>query len=211
MANSLASHISQDGMSPLESNQDWCSLSLSFNVGKLECSHRVKDDGVFSQGRWSLVDILRKLNEQPAVLKEFPKTEMSSIRLPRLAQPCHERLLTTSLKVLGALLSRKARDGLWKERNWKVCVWALEATTGATVGSRTGVVIVQDLPDGWKGSVFVTTKGCSWSFVTREHGVGAEAWFRGLRQCSDNILSSGTSDEISLGGRVLIFLGILLP
>ncbi|GJR13352.1 hypothetical protein Tco_0796004 [Tanacetum coccineum] len=49
-------------------------------------------------------------------------------------------------------------------------VFGTGATTGATMGSRTGVVIGSGPTGGWTGAVLCEQEGCTWSFVTS--GIG---------------------------------------
>ncbi|GJZ23820.1 hypothetical protein Tco_0561279, partial [Tanacetum coccineum] len=48
------------------------------------------------------------------------------------------------------------------------------ATTGATMGSRTGVVIGSGPTGGWTGAVLCEQEGCTWSFVTSGIGLTTE-------------------------------------
>ncbi|GJS59174.1 hypothetical protein Tco_0401098 [Tanacetum coccineum] len=50
------------------------------------------------------------------------------------------------------------------------------ATTGATMGSRTGVVIGSGPTGGWTGAVLCEQEGCTWSFVTS--GIGPFSYLR---------------------------------
>ncbi|GJY06986.1 hypothetical protein Tco_0374040 [Tanacetum coccineum] len=96
-------------------------------------------------------------------------------------------------------------------------VFGTGATTGATMGSKTGVVIGSGPTGGWTGAVLCEQEGCTWSFVTsgigfttEEVGIGggwsgAEDWlFLSKSNARTIYLKSTTSDETALGGKEIV-------
>ncbi|GJX45434.1 hypothetical protein Tco_0262110 [Tanacetum coccineum] len=77
----------------------------------------------------------------------------------------------------------RARQVHWKfehfkgyGRETKGLVFGTGATTGATMGSRTGVVIGSGPTGGWTGAVLCEQEGCTWSFVTSVADVLMKNW-----------------------------------